>query len=91
MGGAVTAVRKVVGGAAKTANQLVGNKPAAAAQAPAPAAEAAKPVERRASAADEMMGARMRGARRRGRSLLSDARLNAESGVETLGGGNNLG
>jgi hypothetical protein len=38
-----------------------------------------------------MMGARMRGARRRGRQLLSDARLNAESGVETLGGGNSLG
>jgi hypothetical protein len=38
-----------------------------------------------------MMGARMRGARRRGRQLLSDARLNAESGVETLGGGQSLG
>jgi hypothetical protein len=97
MGGAVRAVtqpvtkavKTVVGGATKTANELVGNKPEAAAQAPAP--EAAKPTERRASAADEMMGARMRGARRRGRQLLSDARLNAESGVQTLGGGNNLG
>jgi hypothetical protein len=99
MGGAVRAVtqpvtkavKTVVGGATKTANELVGNKPEAAAQAPAPAPEAAKPTERRASAADEMMGARMRGARRRGRQLLSDARLNAESGVQTLGGGTNLG
>lgn len=99
MGGAVKAVTKpvtkavqtVVGGASKTANQLVGNKPEApAAAAAAPAPEAAKPVERRASANEEMMGARMRGARRRGRQLLSDARLNAESGVQTLGGGNNL-
>jgi hypothetical protein len=102
MGGAVAAVTKpvtkaiqqVVGGASKAANTIVGNKPeapAAPAPAAAPAAEAAKPVERRASASDEMMGARMRGARRRGRSLLSDARLNAESGVQTLGGGTNLG
>jgi hypothetical protein len=98
MGGAVKAVtqpvtkavQQVVGGASKAANTLVGNKPEAAA-APAPAPEAAKPVERRASANEEMMGARMRGARRRGRSLLSDARLNAESGVQTLGGGNSLG
>jgi hypothetical protein len=32
----------------------------------------------------------MRGARRRGRALLSDARLMGEAGVETLGGGSNL-
>jgi hypothetical protein len=99
MGGAVRAVtqpvtkavKTVVGGASKTANELVGNKPEAQAAAPAaaPAAEATKLSK--ASAADEMMGARMRGARRRGRQLLSDARLNAESGVQTLGGGNNLG
>jgi hypothetical protein len=88
---ATKAVQQVVGGASKAANTLVGNKPEAAAAAPAPAPEAAKPVERRASANEEMMGARMRGARRRGRSLLSDARLNAESGVQTLGGGNSLG
>jgi len=100
MGGAVKAVTKpvtkavqtVVGGASKTANQLVGNKPEATAPAPAPAPEAAPAAKvAKASAADEMMGARMRGARRRGRQLLSDARLNAESGVQTLGGGNNLG
>jgi hypothetical protein len=47
--------------------------------------------ESKASALDEQQGARMRGARRRGRQLLSDARLNPEAGVETLGGGNNLG
>jgi hypothetical protein len=95
MGGAVRpvtkAVQQVVGGASKAANTLVGNKPEAPAAAAAPAPEDAKQVERRASAADEMMGARMRGARRRGRQLLSDARLNAEPGVQTLGGGNNLG
>jgi hypothetical protein len=92
MGGAVRAVtqpvtkavKTVVGGASKTANELVGNKPEAPAAAEAPKVS-------KASAADEMMGARMRGARRRGRQLLSDARLNAESGVQTLGGGQNLG
>jgi len=36
-------------------------------------------------------GGRVRGARRRGRQLLSDARLKAESGMETLGGGDSLG
>jgi hypothetical protein len=50
-----------------------------------------KPVEAKASRMDEEQGARMRGARRRGRQLLSDARLNPEAGIETLGGGNNLG
>jgi hypothetical protein len=89
MGGAVKAVQKPIQAVAKTVSGAIGGKPQA--QAPAPAVEVAKPVERRASAADEMMGARMRGARRRGRSLLSDARLNPGAGVETLGGGNNLG
>lgn len=60
------------------------------APAPAPAPAAAAP-ERRASRSEEEMGARMRGARRRGRALLTDARLSAEQGVETLGGGGNLG
>jgi hypothetical protein len=101
MGGAVKAVTKpvadvvaVVSGG-KTSGQRQAEAQTKAMQAQsaqaAQAQEAAKPVERRASAADEMMGARMRGARRRGRQLLSDARLNAESGVQTLGGGNNLG
>jgi hypothetical protein len=89
MGGAVKAVQKPIQAVARTVSGAIGGKPQA--QAPAPAAEVAKPVERRASRMDEEQGARMRGARRRGRSLLSDARLSAESGVETLGGGNNLG
>jgi uncharacterized membrane protein YqiK len=38
----------------------------------------------------QQMAARRR-ARRSGGGLLSDARLNAESGIQTLGGGNNLG
>ena len=46
--------------------------------------------EMKASRSDEELGARMRGARRRGRQLLSDARLNAETGVETLGSSQNL-
>jgi hypothetical protein len=53
-------------------------------------AEAAEDTIEKASAMDEQQGARMRGARRRGRQLLSDARLNPESG-QTLGGGNSLG
>jgi hypothetical protein len=40
---------------------------------------------------DEEQSARMRGARRRGRQLLSDARLSPEGGSETLGGGQSLG
>jgi hypothetical protein len=76
-----------MGGAVRSVGQAIGvdKKPSA----PAPVAPA--PKINKASAADEMMGARMRGARRRGRQLLSDARLNAEAGVETLGGGTNLG
>jgi hypothetical protein len=93
MGGAVKSVQKPFQAVARAVSGAVGGKPQAQAPAPAPApaAEVAKPVERRASRMDEEQGARMRGARRRGRSLLSDARLSAESGVETLGGGNNLG
>lgn len=49
------------------------------------------PEPTKASRMDEEQGARMRGARRRGRQLLSDARLNPEAGMETLGGGSNLG
>ena len=50
----------------------------------------AEPSPAAPSRMDEEQGARMRGARRRGRSLLSDARLNAESGVQTLGSGQQL-
>jgi hypothetical protein len=50
-----------------------------------------KAAEPKASRMDEEQGARMRGARRRGRALLSDARLSSETGIETLGGGQSLG
>ena len=52
-------------------------------QAPAPKPE---PVVEKATQSQEEAGARMRGAKRRGRQLLSDARLNPEMGMkETLG------
>ena len=45
----------------------------------------------KATQAQEEAGAKMRGARRRGRQLLSDARLNAETGMqETLGSNQSL-
>jgi hypothetical protein len=66
------------------------SRPSAPAPTPVAAPVAEKPVAQ-ASRSEEEMGAKMRGARRRGRQLLSDSRLNPESGVETLGGGNNLG
>ena len=45
----------------------------------------------KATQAQEEAGAKMRGARRRGRQLLSDARLNPEMGMkETLGSTQNL-
>ena len=47
-------------------------------------------AEREQRLLGQQMAARRR-ARRSGKGLLSDARLNAEVGVETLGGGNNLG
>jgi len=59
-----------------------------------PMAEAAakeKAIQTQATQEQEKEGARMRGARRRGRQLLSDARLSGEMGMETLGGGSNLG
>jgi hypothetical protein len=78
MGGAVQAVGQAIG---------VDKKPKAP-QAPMP--ESAEDVVETASRFDEEQGARMRGARRRGRQLLSDARLNT-TGSETLGGGQSLG
>jgi hypothetical protein len=77
-----------MGGAVQKVGQAIGvdKKP----QAPQmPMAESAEDAVQTASAMDEQQGARMRGARRRGRQLLSDARLNT-AGNETLGGGNNL-
>ena len=79
MGGAVKAVGQTVGLAKKTVGQAAQNVADVASEKP------------KASRMDEEQGARMRGSRRRGRQLLSDARLNAESGVETLGGGQSLG
>jgi hypothetical protein len=67
---------------------VIGPRPSSPAPAPV-ATPVAAPVK--ASKSDEEQGARMRGARRRGRQLLSDARLNAEAGTQTLGGGQSLG
>lgn len=74
-----------MGGVAK---KVLGGSPTVQAIKEAQVAE--KPVQK-ATQSQEEQGARMRGARRRGRQLLSDARLNPEAGIETLGGGNNLG
>ena len=78
MGGAVKAVGQTVGLVKKTVGQAAQNVADVASEKP------------KASRMDEEQGARMRGARRRGRQLLSDARLNAESGVQTLGSGQQL-
>jgi hypothetical protein len=48
-------------------------------------------AEAKATRTQEEEGARMRASRRRGRQLLSDARLGSDAGSETLGGGSNLG
>lgn len=80
MGGVVQSVAKPLG-LAKKASPV----------AQAVESQIDKRAEAKASAADEQQGARMRGARRRGRQLLSDARLSSEANVETLGGGQNLG
>lgn len=83
-----------MGGGVQKVGQAIGvdKKPSAPAPAPAPAARAAEPTPgvERATQDQELAGSRMRGARRRGRALLSDARLMGELGVETLGGGTNL-
>jgi hypothetical protein len=83
MGGAVKPVAKIVSPVAK----VLGVGGGSSGSAPAPAVE--KAVSK-ASRSEEEMGAKLRGARRRGRQLLSDARLNAEAGVETLGSSQNL-
>lgn len=79
MGGAVKAIGNLVGAGPK--NNPLQNM----------ADVAAEKKDTRASRMDEEQGARMRGARRRGRQMLSDARLNPETETQTLGGGNNLG
>lgn len=60
----------------------------AAAASPQPASA---PGVTQATQVQEQEGSRLRGARRRGRQLLSDARLNAESGIQTLGSDQTLG
>jgi len=89
MGGAVKGITApIVGLAAK----VTGNMPSQA-QAAAPAAAATPETKGRTStAAQEAEAAKLRASRRRGRQLLSDARLNPEAGMQqTLGGGSNLG
>lgn len=80
-----------MGGAVQRVGQTIGvdKKPSAPAPAPAPQVQQESTVAK-VSRTQEEQGARMRGARRRGRQLLSDARLSGEAGVETLGGGANL-
>lgn len=82
VGGAISNAGSMVGLVKKTVGQTAQNVADVASD---------KPAESKASRMDEEQGARMRGARRRGRQLLSDARLNPEAGTQTLGGGNNLG
>ena len=74
--GAISAVKKLVKDE-KTPVQMAAN-----------ALKKDKPVEK-ADQGEMEMAARRRGARARGRMLMSDARLGAQE--ETLGGGNNLG
>jgi hypothetical protein len=77
MGGVTQSLGKAIGmGPKKVVERVVDNA-------------LAEKEDTRASRMDEEQGARMRGARRRGRQLLSDARLNT-AGDETLGGGNSL-
>lgn len=80
MGGAVRAVSQVVG---------IAKKPEQAVQNVLDSASTKK--ESTVSRSQEEDAARMRASRRRGRQLLSDARLNPEGGVQTLGGGSSLG
>lgn len=69
-----------------------GSAPAPApAPAPKPVVAEPSPGVQKPTQEQEKEGSRMRGARRRGRQLLSDARLSGEMGMETLGGGSNLG
>jgi hypothetical protein len=79
MGGVTQSIGKAIGmGPKKVVERVVDNA-------------LAEKENTKASRMDEEQGARMRGARRRGRQLLSDARLNEESGAQTLGGGQSLG
>lgn len=85
MGGAVQAATKPL---TKLAGQVLGGGGDKGSQ-PA-AVTAMEKITSKASRYEEEQGAKMRGAKRRGRQLLSDARLNPEAGVETLGSGQSL-
>ncbi len=89
MGGAVRAVTQPVAKAVGLAKQTPAGQTAQRIVEESKPAE--KPTPAKPTQEQEQAGARMRGARRRGRALLSDARLMGEMGVETLGGGSNLG
>jgi hypothetical protein len=82
MGGVAQGAAQMVGLAKKTVGQTAQNVADATSD---------KPAETKATKMQEEEGARMRASRRRGRQLLSDARLNPEAGSQTLGGGSNLG
>jgi hypothetical protein len=102
MGGVAQQVPKVAKEIVKPVQQVAQSaglidKPAApqaapAAAAPQPAARAGVDVPAQAQGRDETaeaIAARRR-ARRGGRALLSEARLNPEAGVQTLGSGGSL-
>ena len=82
MGGSVQRVGQAIGLDKKPVEQVKAEMRAAGGT--------TTPEPTKATRSEEEMGARMRGARRRGRQLLSDARLMGEMGTETLGGGSNL-
>lgn len=80
-----------MGGVAKPVAKMVGlTKTVTSQPVQAEAQSKVENVASKASRMDEEQGAKMRGARRRGRQLLSDARLNPEAGVQTLGSGQAL-
>jgi hypothetical protein len=79
-----------MGGVAQKVGQAIGvDKKPKAPEMPIAENAVAEKKDTKADRMDEEQAARMRGARRRGRQLLSDARLG--SADETLGGGNSLG
>jgi hypothetical protein len=100
MGGAVAPIvkpiTKVVDRVAGTdlsggkAREQVAQANAKVAEMQTKAADVAEKATSSASKIEELQGSRLRGARRRGRQLLSDARLNPETGVQTLGSGQSL-
>jgi hypothetical protein len=72
-------------------SQPVASKPTEDAAAAEKKAEVEKAQATQVTQGQEESAAKLRGARRRGRQLLSDARLNADMGMkETLGSTQNL-